>query len=1606
MADTELKIVITAVNQAKDVMTQVVTQLGQIQKLVSAGFGADPNDELPKQLKQVGEHAHEAHGFLSELTDKAKETVEGFNKLAEVVEYVTGGFVAMAAVHMAKELADEAAASERLAIALGAVAETAGYTVDQVSKIDKEVQKIGITAEVSRQSLAKMIQNGIDPNAASKLAALANDLTAISGQNTSETFARVAQAIDTGNTLILRRMGLVIDRQLVLNEATRQAGHYLSEQEQRQALLNAVLEKGAAVAGTYGAIQKTAGQLLSDLPTKVSALKDALGELLLPAYTAILQVVSDVTDALTAAIKAFSEGEDSVGSYAAGVEAASRSHSVLAEAIKYLGEVLVSVINFIKDNKDVIKEAFSILFDAAKVLVAIRAVGLLVAGLRTLYTVGWSVAAMITTGLIPAITAAGAALLANPIGLAIAAIGVAALGAYAAVKYFNSESKKTGDVHTSNTEHLKEYNHAVDETIEAQKELYETQEALRKAKERQASSPSDDNDKAVSDAQAKVEEAGKRLAKLKETLNKVKHELDESHLKGDDAKAYEEATNRYAASSATLRKAEEDYQAFLKNFGASGGDLNRYLQGQSKDFQQNLQVIEYSIDNFKDKGTNAEAALNESLRAITKQAKNIVTQADYNDFASLIGKYRKAAEEAKVDVAQALSGILETAADAFTRAQAELEHGGAAGLALFNKHTELLNQALKDEVKAQTDHQKAVNQQTLDIQKEQYDTGLLDTRSYYQERLRISASNTELELRNARLALNTLRQDIANARTAGKSTAEVESLENQAREQENRITAIKDKSQQEQFKIRVEYDKAIFEQNQKVIGQQVKIWTDQGFTLAAKMAQIQSQYEQDLRNIIKGDTLAKSLLDEQKALDEAKAKAEAFAQQVQKLSDLQNTLNDRDEAYVNLLKDKGQLTDLEAQDKLNDITRQRISLTEQQIQTQYALADAYHKAGLEADELQAVQNAVKLEGELVKLNGQIKTVGDTLRSTFQDSFSNSLADAITGAKSWRDAMIGFVKDVNNQMVKMVTKDFTQQFTKMFDGKDESGQGGFFDKMGQLITGRDSKNGDLSKKGLERSNPLFVHVTNQVKELAVQKPTVKPAEKALLPPELANTPTGDALETLAKGFDYATANAALGRKGVLQKPSFDNQFDAVAAAYPVFQNYGEGDFLRWVAAKESAMKPNAVSPAGATGLMQLMPSNFDHYGLTSETAKNPYASIAAGGDMLARLLGKYKDPSLALMAYNWGEGNVDAYIKTGRGLKGGPVPAETKDYAGTLTPLVTGGGTVAASTAKMEKQSAAVDKLAANSDTQVQLAKEAASGQISPNALGTESNPLFVKVVNQLFSDGQGGVKSADSNTVVKDPVGQSQQAEAVAKAQTSAWTDMFKASPTDTTDPFTSEKGMMALNGLGDSLPILGAGLAQFGRGSGSAALGTIGAIAGKALSSYAASQGGLGSLLGNLFGGLGGDAAGAGIAGATAGDVAAAGEGLMFLADGGKVMGAGTSTSDSIHAMLSDGEYVMTADKTKQFLPVLEAMRSGALDRLGNIQRPPMVKKFALGGIVGGNGTTGLIHGSRLVDATGNNPTVHMTINTPDANSFRQSQDQIMAEMGAKMSRAMKRNG
>lgn len=90
--------------------------------------------------------------------------------------------------------------------------------------------------------------------------------------------------------------------------------------------------------------------------------------------------------------------------------------------------------------------------------------------------------------------------------------------------------------------------------------------------------------------------------------------------------------------------------------------------------------------------------------------------------------------------------------------------------------------------------------------------------------------------------------------------------------------------------------------------------------------------------------------------------------------------------------------------------------------------------------------------------------------------------------------------------------------------------------------------------------------------------------------------------------------------------------------------------------ESRFNNFAVSPVGALGLMQLLPSTGEEiaaelgvawYG--PQTLFDPIANVRLGVAYLRQLSQRYEDLPTALAAYNWGPGRIDRRIRRGTTL---------------------------------------------------------------------------------------------------------------------------------------------------------------------------------------------------------------------------------------------------------------------------------------------------------------------------------------------------------------------
>lgn len=113
-------------------------------------------------------------------------------------------------------------------------------------------------------------------------------------------------------------------------------------------------------------------------------------------------------------------------------------------------------------------------------------------------------------------------------------------------------------------------------------------------------------------------------------------------------------------------------------------------------------------------------------------------------------------------------------------------------------------------------------------------------------------------------------------------------------------------------------------------------------------------------------------------------------------------------------------------------------------------------------------------------------------------------------------------------------------------------------------------------------------------------------------------------------------------------TYDRLIKRTAAAHNV-----DVALVKAVMHAESAFNPNAISPKGASGLMQLMPATAERYGV--EDIFDPVQNVQGGVRYLKDLMVMFKDNHrLVVAAYNAGENAVLRH-------KGIPPYNETRDY---------------------------------------------------------------------------------------------------------------------------------------------------------------------------------------------------------------------------------------------------------------------------------------------------------------------------------------------------------
>jgi hypothetical protein len=284
--------VILVAEQFEDYMRK----MQQIQKAHEAAFGSGSSANFQKAQQGVRNEVAQTGKEVDNLKNKTSQMNGGFVGGVTNIVSALGGMKAavigvaaalglMKVVDFVAQSAQVAMRNQELAVVLKTVGTIAGYTSEQMAYGVDVLRKTGITTEAATDSLVKMAQAEIEWTKSAELARIAQDAAVIGSTNSSDAFQRMIWGIKSGQIEILRTMGLNVNFEASyrkLADSLKISTTSLTEQQKVQARVNAVVEEGAKIAGTYEAAMTTAGKQQRSMVRYIEETQASLGKLLLP----------------------------------------------------------------------------------------------------------------------------------------------------------------------------------------------------------------------------------------------------------------------------------------------------------------------------------------------------------------------------------------------------------------------------------------------------------------------------------------------------------------------------------------------------------------------------------------------------------------------------------------------------------------------------------------------------------------------------------------------------------------------------------------------------------------------------------------------------------------------------------------------------------------------------------------------------------------------------------------------------------------------------------------------------------------------------------------------------------------------------------------------------------------------------------------------------------------------------------------------------------------------------------------------------------------------------------------------------------------------------
>ena len=224
---------------------------------------------------------------------------------------------------------------------------------------------------------------------------------------------------------------------------------------------------------------------------------------------------------------------------------------------------------------------------------------------------------------------------------------------------------------------------------------------------------------------------------------------------------------------------------------------------------------------------------------------------------------------------------------------------------------------------------------------------------------------------------------------------------------------------------------------------------------------------------------------------------------------------------------------------------------------------------------------------------------------------------------------------------------TLAFQMMMQNYMDSAKNTTQNNVNGIVDNADSQNNDL----IEENNQL--DASEVINAVAASNQTSRSIQNYLAGQKLTDIPI---VLNNSYGISYNAGNT----RSILENRTPEELTKIYSAVSDASKKYGISESLILAVIKqESDFDSTCTSSAGAAGLMQIMPSNYSHLGIS-----DPYdveQNVNGGTKLLREYLDKYNgDIQMALMAYNGGPGTMK-----NRGVSSAEdlykMPQETQNY---------------------------------------------------------------------------------------------------------------------------------------------------------------------------------------------------------------------------------------------------------------------------------------------------------------------------------------------------------